>query len=196
MSNSAPRDKAPSRSVPQVKADEADAVQREWALVRPDLPIRSIGVITRIWQIAKLLSDDRRRTMNQLGMEPAIRDLLANLRRSGPPYRLRVSELAARCRVSKGAITQRVERAESAGLVKSTRMRPSVSDQTRGEVGVSGNDQRAVWIELTPQGKELVETTVEALLRHEDGLVADLGDEKIVALADSLRELLNLLAKR
>lgn len=194
MSNSEPRNKVSKRSALSAEADEADIIQREWALARPDLPVRSIGVITRIWQIAKLLSDDRRRTMNQLGMEPAIRDLLANLRRSGPPYRLRVSDLAIRCRVSKGAITQRVERAEIAGLVKSTSVRAT---STGGdEAGMSGNDQRAVWIELTPQGKELVETTVEALLRHEDQLVAELGDEKIATLADSLREFLSLLEKR
>lgn len=170
--------------------DETDMIQREWNLARPDLPVRSIGVITRIWRIAKLLSDDRRRTMNRLGMEPAIRDLLANLRRSGPPYRLRVSELATRCRVSKGAITQRVERAKAAGLVRSTSAR-AMTTHDHGE-----SDQRAVWIELTPQGRELVETTVEALLRHEDTLVAELGQEEIAALADSLRRLLRILESR
>lgn len=176
--------------------DEIDLIQREWSLARSDLPVRSIGVITRIWRIAKLLSDDRRRTMNQLGMEPAIRDLLANLRRSGPPYRLRVSVLAARCRVSKGAITQRVERAEAAGLVRSTSARAMTKNgHGEGDDAAEG-DQRAVWIELTPQGRELVETTVEALLRHEDTLVAELGDEGIAALADSLRRLLSILEKR
>ena len=196
MSNSTPRHKAAKRPALPAGADEADIIQREWAVARPDLPVRSIGVITRIWQIAKLLSDDRRRTMNQLGMEPAIRDLLANLRRSGPPYRLRVSELAVRCRVSKGAITQRVERAETAGLVKSTSVRATATGKNDGKASRSGNDQRAVWIELTPQGKELVETTVEALLRHEDTLVAELGDKEIATLADSLRRLLHLLEKR
>ncbi|MFB9948914.1 MarR family winged helix-turn-helix transcriptional regulator [Rhizobium puerariae] len=134
--------------------------------------------------------------MKHLGMEPAIRDLLANLLRSGPPYRLRVSELALRCRVSKGAVTQRVARAEAAGLVKSMSLRGTVTNEIDGVVGMPVNDQRAVWIELTSQGKELVEITVEALLNHEDALVADLGDEKIAALADSLRELLSLLEKR
>ncbi|MDF9820675.1 DNA-binding MarR family transcriptional regulator [Rhizobium leguminosarum] len=176
--------------------DETDLIQREWAVARPDLPVRSIGVITRIWRIAKLLSDDRRRTMNQLGMEPAIRDLLANLRRSGPPYRLRVSELAARCSVSKGAITQRVERAEAAGLVRSTSARAMTTDDHNNRPSSTAGDQRAVWIELTPQGKELVETTVDALLRHEDALVAELGDEEITALSNTLRRLLHHLEKR
>ncbi|HBF32303.1 MarR family winged helix-turn-helix transcriptional regulator [Rhizobium sp.] len=176
--------------------DQADLLQQEWALARPDLPVRSIGIITRIWQISKLLSDDRRKTMNQLGMEPAIRDLLANLRRSGPPYRLRVSELAMCCEVSKGAITQRVERAEAAGLVRSVNARDATTHQKWDKKSTAEMDRRAVWIELTPEGKDLVETTVEALLHHEDHLVADLGDEDIKALSDALRRLLHVLNKQ
>ena len=151
-------------------------------------------MITRIWRIAKLLSDDRRRTMNQLGVEPAIRDLLANLRRSGDPYRLRVSELAARCRVSKSAITQRVARAEAAGLVRSTR---SVSaDNMKDTAFAAARDQRAVWIELTPQGKDLVDSTVEKLLHHEDSLIDELGEDDIADLSSLLRRLLHLLEQR
>nr|WP_234618216.1 MarR family transcriptional regulator [Allorhizobium ampelinum] len=123
-------------------------------------------------------------------MEPAIRDLLANLRRSDPPYRLRVGELAARCHVSKGAITQRVERAVSAGLVRTTSARVHLRESP------ASNDKRAVWIELTPHGKERVEATVEALLTHEDSLIAELGDAEIANLSDSLRWLLGHLEKR
>ena len=174
--------------------DAIDQIQAEWVRIRPDLPLRSIGVITRIWRIAKLLSDDRRRTMKELGVEPAIRDLLANLRRSGEPYRLRVSELALRCRVSNSAITQRVARAESAGLVQSTRSAPS--DETGSMAGGKAKDQRAVWIELTPLGRELVDSTVEQLLHHEDILVEELGEKDIAALSDMLRRLLRLLEQR
>ncbi len=176
--------------------DDIDQIQQEWLLTRPDLPLRSIGVITRIWRIAKLLSDDRRHTMNQLGMEPAIRDLLANLRRSGAPYRLRVSQLAVRCRVSKSAITQRVVRAEAAGLVRSMRAGSVSAEKVEGLALADGRDQRAVWIELTPQGKEFVETTIETLLHHEDSLIDKLGDEEIANLSSILRRLLHLLEQR
>ncbi len=176
--------------------DDIDQIQQEWLLTRPDLPLRSIGVITRIWRIAKLLSDDRRHTMNQLGMEPAIRDLLANLRRSGAPYRLRVSQLAVRCRVSKSAITQRVVRAEAAGLVRSMRAGSVSAGKVEGLALADGSDQRAVWIELTPQGKEFVETTIETLLHHEDSLIDKLGDEGIANLSSILRRLLHLLEQR
>ena len=176
--------------------DDIDQIQQEWLLTRPDLPLRSIGVITRIWRIAKLLSDDRRHTMNQLGMEPAIRDLLANLRRSGDPYRLRVSQLAVRCRVSKSAITQRVVRAEAAGLVRSMRAGSVSADKVEDLALADETDQRAVWIVLTPQGKEFVETTIETLLQHEDSLIDKLGDEEIANLSSILRRLLHILEQR
>lgn len=42
------------------------------------------------------------------------------LRRSGPPYRLTTRELTARTLVSAGVISQRLARAESAGLTQRT----------------------------------------------------------------------------
>ena len=196
MSSEDQNSKAPGEITP----DDTDRIQQEWALTRPDLPLRSIGVITRIWRIAKLLTDDRRRTMKQLGMEPAIRDLLANLRRSDAPYRLRVSELATRCGVSKSAITQRVARAEADGLVQSKHAR-SMPDEMINDIEDNNafptqKDQRAVWVELTPKGRDMVETTVETLLRHEDALIDELGDEEIANLSDTLRRLLHSLEHR
>ncbi|WP_265520177.1 MarR family winged helix-turn-helix transcriptional regulator [Oerskovia flava] len=172
--------------------DDVDLIQEEWARERPDLPLRSIGVLTRIRRIAKVLEDDRRRTMAALGMDPAIRDLLATLRRSGPPYRLRASELADRCRVSRGAITQRVDRAEGDGLVRRVPGGDPAAGQGAGSGGLPGG-RLAVWVELTPAGRELVERTVEQLLAHEDDLVAGLDDEEIVALSRTLRRFLRLL---
>jgi len=48
---------------------------------RPGTPAGSIGVITRIWRIGKLLADDRRRTLAGLGIDAAPLDLLSTLRR-------------------------------------------------------------------------------------------------------------------
>lgn len=78
-------------------SDEVDDIQRAWLRERPGTPVASIGVITRIWRIGKLLDDDRRRTMLALGMDAATRDLLSTLRRSGPPYRLSAGKSRAGC---------------------------------------------------------------------------------------------------
>ncbi len=156
--------------------DDVDAIAAAWARERPDLPVRSIGVLTRVRRIAKVLEDDRRRTLARLGLEPAILDLLATLRRSGAPYRLRVGELAARCRVTTGAITQRVDRALADGLV----------DRERAADG-------AVRVGLTPRGEARLAEVVGALLHHEETLVARLADDDVELLAGHLRGFLRVL---
>lgn len=47
-------------------------------------PADSIGIVTPIWQLAKLFGDDRRRVLARAGVDSATLDLLSVLRRSGP----------------------------------------------------------------------------------------------------------------
>lgn len=158
-----------------------DRIQEAWLRERPGTPVASIGVITRIWRIGKLLGDERRRTLARLGVDAATRDLLSTLRRAGSPYRLTPGEIAKRTLVSAGAISQRVARAEREGLVRRKK---------------AGPDGRAVLVELTPAGHELVERTVDDLLRHEEGLLSALADEQKEELSGLLRVLLGDLTDR
>lgn len=161
--------------------DGVDRIQQAWLRERPGTPVRSIGVITRIWRIAKLLEDERRRTHVRLGIDAATLDLLATLRRAGPPYRLSPSEIAKRVLVSPGAISQRVARAERDGWTR--RRRP-------------GDDGRAVLVELTPAGNRVTDRTVDELLVHEQTLLSALTDTQQDQLADLLRILLADLTRR
>lgn len=108
-------------------------------------------------------------------MDAATRDLLATLRRAGPPYRLSPTDIATRTLVSPGAVSQRVARAERAGWVQRDR---------------SGRDGRTVTVALTPAGHELIERTVDELLIHEQQLLSALTAEQQDRLADLLRALL------
>ncbi|MGH3659078.1 MAG: MarR family winged helix-turn-helix transcriptional regulator, partial [Micromonosporaceae bacterium] len=141
--------------------DGVDRIQQAWLRERPGTPVESIGVLTRIWRLAKILDDERRRTMARLGTDAATLDLLSTLRRAGAPYRLAPSEIARRSLVSAGAITQRVARAERDDLVRRTR---------------SAADGRGVLVELTPAGHALVERTVDGLLSYEETLLDSLVD--------------------
>lgn len=156
------------------QTDGVDRIEQAWRRERPDLPVDSIGVITRIWRISKLLDDERRRTDARLGLDAATRDLLSTLRRSGPPYRLPAGEIARQSLVSAGAVSQRVAKAERDGLVRRVK---------------SDVDGRAVLVELAPAGHGLVERNVEELLRHEESLLSALSAEQ----RDQLTALLRLL---
>ncbi|GAB4085773.1 MarR family transcriptional regulator [Myceligenerans cantabricum] len=151
-------------------ADIAAAWDREL----PGVPTSSIGVITPLWRVAKLLADERRRTLHRLGIDPATLDLLSTLRRSGEPWTLTTRELAERCLVTAGAISQRVGRAEREGLV------------TRESSAAS---RRAVAVTLTERGHETVARAVRGLLAHEEELVADLVPGERQALGELVQRL-------
>jgi len=159
--------------------DGVDLIQQAWERERPGTPASSIGVITRIWRIGKLLADERRRTLARLGIDAATLDLLSTLRRAGPPYRLTAGALAGQSLVSAGAISQRVARAEREGLVRRER---------------SGADGRLSYVTLTPAGHALIERSVDGLLRHEETLLTALTGQQREALAAQLKTLLASLA--
>ncbi|PPJ18945.1 MarR family transcriptional regulator [Nocardia nova] len=136
-------------------ADIAASWQRELPGVRTE----SIEIITAVWRIAKVLADDRRRTLSELGVDPSTLDLLSVVRRSGPPYELTTREITDRTMITAGAVSQRIARAEQAGLVE--RSPSSVSP-------------RAVAVRLTEAGHRMIEATVRRLLEHEADLVSAL----------------------
>jgi DNA-binding MarR family transcriptional regulator len=164
--------------VTQEDDDAADRMEAAWLRERPGTDVRSIGVVTRLLRVAKLLQDDHRRLSTEIGVDPAVRDLLSSLRRSGPPYRLSSGELARRSLITSGAISQRIGRAEALGLVQ----RAADTD-----------DGRSVLVELTPAGHHLIEQTVDAIFAREQLLLAGLDDDESHQLAEVLRKLLRHL---
>jgi DNA-binding MarR family transcriptional regulator len=162
-------------------ADGVDRIQNAWVRERPATPVASIGVITRIWRIGKILADERRRTLARVGIDAATLDLLSTLRRAGPPYRLSPGEIARKTLVSAGAVSQRLVRAEKDKLVR----RKSSDD-----------DGRAVLVELTRTGHAVVERAVDDLLIYEESLLAVLSTKQRAELASLLRLLLAELTDR
>lgn len=114
-------------------------------------------------------------------MDAATLDLLSTLRRAGPPYRLSTRDLAARCLITPGAVTQRVDRARQSGLVR----------RLPAEAG-----SRIVVVELTERGHREVGQAVGSLLSYEQGLVDVLDPAQQEELASLLTILLASLAER
>ena len=102
-------------------------------------------------------------------------DVLAALRRVGPPFALRPVELSRAMLVTTGAVTKRIDRLENAGLVD---RRSSVEDDARGKI-----------IRLTPAGRKLVDRMIAVHLANEDRLLAVLSAPERQALGDLLAKL-------
>jgi DNA-binding MarR family transcriptional regulator len=145
-----------------------------WTRELPGAHTDSIAVITPLWRTAKALADDRRRTLAALDVDPSTLDLLSVIRRAGPPYELTTREITRRTLVTAGAISQRIARAEDAGLVERS---PSTASR------------RAVAVRLTDAGHRLIEATVRHLLEHESRLVAGLTSAERSALAGCLAKI-------
>jgi len=161
--------------------DRAEQIADAWQREHPEAPVGSIGILTRIHQAGKLLADERRRALAKVGMDAATLDLLSTLRRSGSPYRLSTRELAARCLVTAGAITQRVDRAAKQGLVR----------RLGAERG-----SRLVPVELTAKGHRSIESAVSGLLTYEQSLVDAMDAADQAELARLLEVFLQSLLNR
>ena len=162
-----------------VQAFPAAEIAAAWQRELPGTPVTSIEIVTPIWRLAKLFADDRRRVLRECGVDPATLDLLSVIRRAGPPYRLSTREITARALVTAGAISQRIARAERAGLVARS---------------PAADGSRAVVVALTPAGHELIEETVDQVLSREAQLVADLDPGQRTELAGHLDRLLACMA--
>lgn len=165
-------------------SSEKDAVDRllnNWTRERPDLEIAGLGVVNRIWLLAKHLTRRDRRALERLGLAPWAFEVLAALRRQGPPYRLSPTGLGRRTLLSSGAMTTRLDRLQDAGYVR------RIPDP---------HDRRGVLIEITESGQELADRAIEARLVAVEALLAPLDDADREALARLLRKMLAPLDHR
>ncbi len=128
-----------------------------WAREEPDLDTAPMEVIGRILRVAHLADASIRRILRRQGLDRGGLDVLATLRRSGPPYRLTPTRLAAELVLTTGAMTHRVDALVQAGLVQ------RFADPA---------DRRSSLVGLTEQGKD---TAVRAMAAHLAGEAALLG---------------------
>lgn len=155
-----------------------DAILRQWALERPDLDHSPIAVVGRLSAAARRVDARLKDNFARHDLDGAGYDVLATLRRSGPPYRLTPGELMRSAMVTSGAITQRLDRLERRGLV------------TRA---AAQGDGRSVHVTLTDAGRALVDDVLPGHLATERDILAPLTPEQREALADGLRALLDSL---
>jgi len=100
--------------------DGVDRIIEQWGRERPDLDVSPIGVIGRISRLARELEQRLEPVYREQGLEPGWYDVLATLRRAGPPYRLRPTEFTRTLMLTSSGTTKRLDRLELAGLIART----------------------------------------------------------------------------
>ena len=157
------------------EGDHVDGVIEQWARERPELDLAPLAVVARLGRAARFVDDGLEREFERHGLTRASWDVLASLRRTGPPYRLSPTDLYRSLMRTSGAMTHRLKGLERAGLVR------RVPDP---------QDARSVLVELTARGRRLVDEVADVHLANEDRLLTALSGPEREQLADLLRKLL------
>ena len=75
--------------------DHVDRILAQWRDERPDLDVAPMGLIGRLKRLNLTLLREMEKTWAGYGLNAANFDVLATLRRSGPPFCLSPSDLMA-----------------------------------------------------------------------------------------------------
>lgn len=140
--------------------DRVDRILAQWHAERPDLDVGPMGLIGRIRRLSLTLGREMERTWAAHGLNAASFDVLATLRRAGPPYGLSAGELVASTMVTSGTMTNRIDQLEAAGLVARAQ---------------SADDRRSVRVMLTDKGFAIIDAAVTAHVETQHRLVAGLS---------------------
>ena len=159
-------------------ADEVDRIALAWQREQPALDLAPLHVLSRVTRLARHLDRARRAAFAAHGLEAGEFDVLAALRRSGPPYEASPGRLGSQTMVTSGTMTARLDKLEFRGFV-SRRTDPS--------------DGRAVIVALTEQGRDVVGAALATLVSAEADLLAGLSETEQTSLADLLRRVLGPL---
>ena len=139
--------------------DRVDEILAQWKRERPDLDVAPMGLVGRLIRVSRHLSREMDKTFAAHGLNSASFDVLATLRRSGPPCQLSPGDLLATMMVTSGTMTNRIDQLVKAGLVARIH---------------NPRDGRSVIISLTDKGFAIVEAAVtahvETLARLTSGL--------------------------
>jgi DNA-binding MarR family transcriptional regulator len=154
--------------------DGVDAILEQWRRERPDLDPSPIGVVGRISRLARELEQRLEPVYRAHGMEAGWHDVLATLRRTGAPYRLRPTDLTNALMLTSSGTTKRLDRLEQAGLIARD---------------PDPEDRRGTLITLTAAGRALIDGTTGDHLENERRLLSVLTEAEQGRLADLLRKL-------
>lgn len=95
-----------------------DRLREEWERQLPSVDFSPVAAATRIMRMWAIIDSQTEHFARAFGFGAGDADVLVSLRRHGPPFRLRPSELQRLCVVTSGAITGRIDRLAGLGLVQ------------------------------------------------------------------------------
>ena len=155
--------------------DHVDRLRQQWAKELPDLDTEPMAILGRAFRLSNLVRPSIEATFAGYGLDRGEFDVIATLRRSGPPYRLTPTEMYSLLMISSGGLTHRLVRLEKAGLI---RREPSPEDG------------RSMLVALTDAGFALAEKAFRKDMASELAFLEPLSPTEREALAGLLKKLI------
>ncbi len=149
--------------------DHVEHLREQWAKELPDLDTEGMAILGRARWLTLRARPQIEAVFARHGLDSGTFDVLAALRRGGPPYQLRPTELYNGLMISSGGLTDRLNRLERQGLVL------RIPNETDG---------RSLIVALTDVGRELVANVMQEDMAVETQLIGSIppADRKQLAL--------------
>ena len=162
-------------SMAESENDHLDSMLDVWVREIAGLDRLTEGIVERIQILARYLNHSMEATLAEFGLDRRTHQVLGRLRYQGPPYRLSAGQLAEGMGLSSGAMTNRLDRLEEAGLVR------RLSDP---------EDRRGVLVEPTEAGHAAWDRATDAQAGREALIASVLTVEEKEQLHALLRRLM------
>jgi DNA-binding MarR family transcriptional regulator len=157
-----------------MEKDAFDNTRAQWERERPDLDLSGAEVIWRISFLHKHLKKLAGKKLDRYDLPVWFFDVLAALRRGGPPYQATPTELCEATLLTSGAMTNRLDRLEESGVV---------------ERFPDPDDRRGILIRLTHRGKDLVDKAAKIRFDQANDALSSLNASERRQLSTLLRKL-------
>jgi DNA-binding MarR family transcriptional regulator len=155
----------------KIQQDHIDQVVANWKRERPDYDLAPVEIIGRTGRIMEYVDRALEAKFEEFGISRATFDVLATLRRGGPPYSMTQRNLMRSLLRTSGSMSLRIDALEREGFVSRL---------------LDPEDRRSVFVTLTPRGIRLLEAVIPQHLANETALLKGFSN----AERDQLRSLL------
>lgn len=161
------------------KVDIIDVLISDWSRERPDLDSQAMHIVGRILILGKSLEKKANQALGQFGIHYTDLDVLATLRRSGPPFELTPKELMQSVLITSGAMTALLDRLTTLELIYRS------PDPTDGRIKKAG---------LTEKGIDVIDRAIEFRFQEAHNSIDALTKKEKELLIPLLKKLLESLA--
>ncbi|MCY1196316.1 MarR family transcriptional regulator [Achromobacter veterisilvae] len=155
--------------------DLVDLVISQWTEECPGQDFSPMSVVTRVFRLNALATRNVNRGFRRHTLHQGEFDVLATLYRSGAPYALNPQKLVEALLLTSGAMTNRLDRLEQAGLLVRS---------------PNPDDRRGVIVSLTAEGLRLIKAVLKDYMKDLNELLEPLSASERRQLAGLLKKML------